>query len=231
MRETPNVASRVTGTLGGLNINVLAVTEGSRSFTCVIPGPDTPRAVRGVHAAFNLSRQICSIMIIGAPAEGFNGSSTTAESLVDVISEQGPLLEKEQLRVVGAVGMGDHSHFNRHGIGLDKAATIVSSSRKASSGSTAADAADTSATNNTAGAAVANTNYTDDSILAMVQKLKDLPNPIIVDCSGSEEHEGLYAQCRSLAINVVVGNVKSVCNLSKKFWGFGTSERPANHIL
>ena len=64
MRDNPSVSSRVTGTLAQLGIKVLAVTMGSRSFSCVINGEATRRAVRAVHDAFNLSEQQCSLCII-----------------------------------------------------------------------------------------------------------------------------------------------------------------------
>ena len=40
IREMTNVAAKFTGTLGALGVNILAVAEGSHSFTCVIPGPN-----------------------------------------------------------------------------------------------------------------------------------------------------------------------------------------------
>lgn len=145
-----------------------------------------------------------------------------AESLIDVIRLQGPLLEKEQLRVVGVVGVGDHSTFDARGIGLDVAADILGSSRKAlATGRASTGGGGTG----DGGAGAAACHSTDESVLEMVHKVKHLPNPIIVDCSGSAEHEDLYNLCRSLAVNVVVGNVRSIDALSAKFFGLGAAAK------
>jgi hypothetical protein len=110
MRETADVASRFTGTLGALGINILAVTEGTRSLTAVIKGENTPRAVRGVHAAFNLSRQVCSVLVVGAEiGQGRYGSSTAASSLVRTLQKQCDRLARchsLELRLVGAYVKG-----------------------------------------------------------------------------------------------------------------------------
>ena len=48
MREHPDVASCVNGTLASLDIKVLAVSMGTRSYSCVVSGGETTvRAVRG----------------------------------------------------------------------------------------------------------------------------------------------------------------------------------------
>ena len=92
IREMTNVAAKFTGTLGALGVNILAVAEGSHSFTCTIPGPATQKAVLGVHASFNLACQRCSLDR-GCWRKGLYGSGTTSSSLLSVLEEQASMLE------------------------------------------------------------------------------------------------------------------------------------------
>eukprot|EP00945_MAST-04E_sp_MAST-4E-sp1_P008577 g8577.t1 len=104
IRKATNVAARFTGTLGALGISILAVAEGSHSFTCTINGASTKRAVRAVHAAFNLSNAQCSVVVLAAP-NGLHGSATTSAALVKVVEQQSPMLEREHSLCVRIVGV------------------------------------------------------------------------------------------------------------------------------
>ena len=55
--------------------------------------------------------------------------------------------------------------------------------------------------------------------------LKALPNPILVDCSGSDGHEALYQACLNDGINVIVSNARSVHKADKNFLRMRRSTR------
>lgn len=90
MGRTPNVAGRLFATLGELGVNVLAIGQSasSRSVSCVIPAAETPGAVRAVHAAFNLSFQHVSLLVVGA--------GTVGSELLTQIREQAHALTERQ---------------------------------------------------------------------------------------------------------------------------------------
>jgi aspartokinase/homoserine dehydrogenase 1 len=210
MRLNPDVAARLCSTLASLGIHLLANTLGQRSYTCVIAGKDTKRAVRGVHATFNLSVQVCSVFVVGAAQCKF-GSSTTATSLVRVVADEEERLRTEMqlhLRLVGVVvdpalvvphrseeigslggGPGGEDPTEEVVLsdrGLDPARAVELLSQEIAASS---------------------------SLDVMVERLKEMQNPILVDCSGSRCHHELYERCLAAGINVVVGNALSVCSL------------------
>eukprot|EP00949_MAST-11_sp_MAST-11-sp1_P003066 g3066.t1 len=194
MRDNPSVSSRVTGTLAQLGIKVLAVTMGSRSFSCVINGEATRRAVRAVHDAFNLSEQQCSLCIVSGTQCQY-GSSTTAMSLVNVISEQNPRLRKEldlNLNIVGACVSGrGGSLFEEAGVNPERAKALFAANDASGSRAPGAD------------------------LSSMVARMKGLPNPILVDCSGEAAHKEIYEMCFSEGIDVVCANARSLCALPR----------------
>eukprot|EP00040_Diaphanoeca_grandis_P000873 m.16711 g.16711 ORF g.16711 m.16711 type:complete len:974 (+) comp11169_c0_seq1:510-3431(+) len=201
LRTTADVASRVTGTLGALDINILAMAEGCRSLTCLINGDETAIAVRGVHTAFNLSRQQCSLFVLGA-RQGVRGSATTASNLVRVISEQSHRLQKEQslnLCVVGALAADGDLMYAVNGINTVEAANMLQKS--------------TSEVNPTI------------DLQDVINKIVDLPNPIVVDCSCEATHEAFYEQCMRSGINVVISSPASVCRTSELFVPFCRKRR------
>ena len=222
MRKTPKIASRITWTLGQLGINILAVTQGSRSFTTVIKDSDTARAVRGVHAAFNMSRQLCSVVVIGGQ-QGEHGSSTTAPALVNVLQTQMSRLQRElslDVRLVGAICSSNNtSVFSSQGVEIAKATAILSASCPSSSASNAGGGGAGGGTGVRSPAVGKEGNLTE-----FMLALKDLPTPIVVDCSGSTTREELYTRCLVNGINVVVSNALTISNLSERILPLGHSK-------
>ena len=203
MRENPHVAAQLCSTLSALGISLLANTLSARSYTCVIAGEETKRAVRGVHATFNLSEQVCSVVVIGAKQCKF-GSSTTATSLVGMMSDEQPRLRAEMslhLSLVGAAVSGTkYMVMNPGGVDVENAIALLSSQ------------------NNDDEVGLHNSSVlgNDTSTLdTMMNSLKELQNPIIVDCSGATHHHAFYERCLLAGINVIVGNALSICSLPR----------------
>lgn len=218
MRSHPDVAACVNGTLAGLGVKVLAVSMGTRSYSCVISGGDTTvRAVRGVHNAFNLSEHHCSVFVVGA-SQCHYGSSTTATSLVKVMASQSARLEKElglHLHLVGAMCVGS---------GGEEAHLLVSDAKDGCIDHDAAidllNRGDRRVTPPEAARSVSEngggTSMSPAATYAAVLRfLKGVQNPILVDCSGNEAHcHGLYDAAFREGIDLVVGNALSICALS-----------------
>eukprot|EP00943_MAST-04B_sp_MAST-4B-sp1_P000741 g741.t1 len=210
IREMTNVAARFTGTLGALGVNILAVAEGSHSFTCTIPGAMTQRAVLGVHSSFNLSSQRCSLVIV-AGAKGLHGSGTTSTSLIKVIDEQTSMLMRDQevqLKVVGTVSEYD---CLLHKDGLSSKDALESLLKSDLS---------TNVNSNIEG-----------KLFRAIDFLKDLPNPILVDCSGRNgvQQNEIYKRCLDLGISVVLSSSMSICGLSENVLPMTASARLFGH--
>mmetsp|Transcript_5733 Transcript_5733/g.7442 ORF Transcript_5733/g.7442 Transcript_5733/m.7442 type:complete len:349 (-) Transcript_5733:339-1385(-) len=72
--DTTGVAGRFFSSLGGAKINVLAIAQGSseRNISTVVWSSDSTRALRAVHAAFNLSNMTARVGIIGMSEVGIS---------------------------------------------------------------------------------------------------------------------------------------------------------------
>ena len=72
MAATSGVAGRFFSSLGDAKINVLAIAQGSseRNISAVVWSDDSTRALRAVHAAFNLSNMTARVGIIGISEVG-----------------------------------------------------------------------------------------------------------------------------------------------------------------
>lgn len=66
------MAGRFFSSLGNSKINVLAIAQGSseRNISAVVWASDATRALRAVHAAFNLSYMTARVAIIGQSEVG-----------------------------------------------------------------------------------------------------------------------------------------------------------------
>lgn len=72
MVDTSGVAGRFFSSLGSSRINILAIAQGSseRNISAVVWSSDSTRALRAVHAAFNLSNMTARVGIIGMSEVG-----------------------------------------------------------------------------------------------------------------------------------------------------------------
>jgi aspartokinase/homoserine dehydrogenase 1 len=103
MVGTPGIAARVFAALAEASINVVAIAQGSseRNISFVVQGPESPRALRAVHAAFRLSK-IGGGRAAGAPRTDvvLLGFGRVGRALADQIASQNG---HSGVRVVGLV--------------------------------------------------------------------------------------------------------------------------------
>ena len=97
MAGTPGVSARLFGAMGGVQVNVLAIAQGSSelSISVAVKEDQARRAVRAVHSAFGLTR-IVNLMVLGCGRVG--------ETLLAQLAETHGAMETElglELRLVG----------------------------------------------------------------------------------------------------------------------------------
>jgi aspartokinase/homoserine dehydrogenase 1 len=97
MAGTPGVSARLFGAMGGVQVNVLAIAQGSSelSISVAVKKDEARRAVRAVHSAFGLTR-IVNLVVLGCGRVG--------ETLLDQLAETHKTMEAElglELRLVG----------------------------------------------------------------------------------------------------------------------------------
>ena len=68
-------------------------------------------------------------------------------------------------------------------------------------------------------------------MFAALDFLKDLPNPILVDCSGRHgaQQNCIYERCLELGISVVLSSSMSICGLSESVLPMTASARLFGH--
>jgi aspartokinase/homoserine dehydrogenase 1 len=112
MGQTVNVAGRFFGALGIAGVNVRAASQGatSRAISCVVDGPETPVAVRAVHAAMNLAREQVSVLL---PGKGTVGRQFLAQ-----LGAEQPRLRARHDVDLRLVGVADRTHLRFEAKGL-----------------------------------------------------------------------------------------------------------------
>jgi len=85
MAETTGVSGRFFSALGDAKINILAIAQGSseRNISAVVWSTESTRALRAVHAAFNLSHNTIRVGVIGV-----NSGSDVGDSLLQLLETQ-----------------------------------------------------------------------------------------------------------------------------------------------
>lgn len=113
MGRTPNVAGRMFAALGGVGVNVHTIGQSAtaRSISCVVDAADVRTAVRTVHAAFHLTHQRISMLLLGA--------GTVGNALLGQIADQAQTLrEVHEVRPV-LVGVATSAKLAWDEEGLD----------------------------------------------------------------------------------------------------------------
>ncbi len=180
MGRTVNVAGRQFAALGGVGVNVMAIGQSasSRSISCVVPAEDTISAVRAVHDAFNFAHQTVSLLVLG---KGVVGSQ-----LLEQIAGAAASLKDENDIDIRLVGLADKSRvaFDEDGIDPNAWREAIEGAPKEPPGSFGP--------------------VTD----AVLDRLRRLPVPILVDVTAADGMEGLYARAFARGIHVVAANKK-----------------------
>jgi len=186
MGRTPNVAGRFFYALGAVGIPVRAIAQGAsaRSISCIVDADDTRVAVRTVHAAFNFAHQQVSILVLGR--------GTVGGALLGQIRDQRDVLAREHdvdLRVVGIAGRRNVV-FDERGVDLAQ--------WPAPSGAEGADERPSEASIDAPA----------PDLVALLDRMKRLPVPVLVDCTAADGMEALYLAAFERGVHVVAANKK-----------------------
>jgi len=180
MGRTVNVAGRQFSALGGVGVNVMAIGQSasSRSISCVVPAEETLTAVRAVHDAFNFAHQTVSLLVLG---KGVVGSQ-----LLEQIAGAAASLRDENDIDIRLVGLADQRKVAFDDGGIDPEAW-----REAIEA-----------------ASVGPEGEHGPVTEAVLERLRRLPVPILVDVTAADGMEGLYAKAFARGIHVVAANKK-----------------------
>ncbi|MGF1511796.1 MAG: bifunctional aspartate kinase/homoserine dehydrogenase I [Myxococcota bacterium] len=180
MGQHTNVAGRMFAALGAVGVNVLSIGQSasSRSISCVIPAADTASGVRAVHDAFNFAHQTVNLCVLG--------KGTVGSQLLEQIASQQSILRDHHdidLRLVGLAGQ-DRLVFDADGI-----------DPRAWKG-------------RMDGAHVMNMGPQGPVSIEVLEKLRRLSVPILVDATAADGMESLYHEALGRGIHVVAANKK-----------------------
>ena len=183
MGRTVDVAGRFFHALGSVGIPIRAIAQGAsaRSISCVVDADDTRVAVRTVHAAFNFAHQQVSLLVLGR--------GTVGGALLGQIREQREVLAREHdvdLKVVGIAGRRK-AVFDERGIDLAAWSERVAAEN---------------------GAGPAPAEGLEPDLEDLLDRLKRLPVPVLVDCTAADGMERLYHAAFERGIHVVAANKK-----------------------
>ena len=124
MRDTPGIAARVFAALARRHVNVLAIAQGSSelNISLAVDEAQTPEAIRGIHAEFDLGREPTSVRLRpNAPPIGvfILGCGQVGRRLARMIADlQDAGTHANPPRVIG---ISDRSGFVLDPDGLDRA--------------------------------------------------------------------------------------------------------------
>jgi aspartokinase/homoserine dehydrogenase 1 len=166
--------------LGQVGVPVRAIAQGmsSRSISCAIDGAETALAVRTVHAAFNFAHEELSLLVLGHGVVG-------AQLLAQIHQQRAPLRERHAvaLKVVG-VADSRRAVFDEQGLDLERWQPRLAAVPEAERGDLAA------------------------SFAPLLDRLRRLPAPVLVDCSAADGMDRVYAEAFARGIHVVTANKK-----------------------
>lgn len=115
MGRGANVAGRLFHAIGGIGVNVRAISQSAsmRSISFVVDDADRFTAVRAVHAAFNLTHQEANLVVLG--------KGTVGGHLLDQILQQRAQLRDKDGILLNVVGIADSARelVAERGIALD----------------------------------------------------------------------------------------------------------------
>lgn len=166
--------------LGQVGVPVRAIAQGmsSRSISCAIDGGETALAVRTVHAAFNFAHEELSLLVLG--------HGTVGAQLLAQIHQQQAQLRKHHGIHLKVVGIADRSRalFEPQGLDLERWQPRISE-------------APGLAGDDTLGA-----------LTPLLERLRRLPAPVLVDCTAADGMARVYAEAFARGIHVVSANKK-----------------------
>ncbi len=182
MGRTVGVAGRLFSVLGHVGVLIRAIAQGAseRSIACVIDAADTAVAVRTVHDAFNLAHQQINLVLMG--------KGTVGGELIAQIAAHRETLEADHDLRVRVVGLWDRAGWVFDEAGLDPAA--LPSARTPWIGARPGDGA------------------VPPDALALLDRARRLPVPILVDCTAADGLAPLYHAAFERGLHAVAANKK-----------------------
>ena len=180
-RMNPRTApSQFFRALGQVGVPVRAIAQGmsSRSISCVIDGAETALAVRTVHAAFNFAHEPVSLFVMG---HGVVGAELLAQ-----VGQQRAQLKADHGIDLTIVGLADSKRavLREQGIDLTR--------WKAELGAAEPLGPEVRAV----------------ALIPLLERLRRLPAPILVDCTAADDMDRVYAEAFARGIHVVTANKK-----------------------
>jgi aspartokinase/homoserine dehydrogenase 1 len=180
MGQEVNVAGRMFSALGAVGVNVQSIGQSasSRSISCVVPAEDTYAGVRAVHDAFNFAHQTVNLCVLGKGVVG--------GQLLEQIATQRAVLREHHdidLRLVGLAGQ-NRIAFDPQGI----------DPRDWRGRMDEADAVDGRPQG--------------PVTTEVLEQLRRLSVPILVDVTAADDMEGLYHEAFRRGLHVVAANKK-----------------------
>ena len=180
MGQSVNVAGRMFAALGavGVNVRTIGQSASSRSISCIVDADETNTAVRAVHDAFNFAHQTVSLLVLG--------KGTVGSELLEQVASQARVLRDEHDINLRLVGLADQRRlaFEPEGLPPSDWEGRLSSAPEAPLGPHG------------------------PVTPAVLDRLRRLPVPILVDVTAAGGLEDLYQQAFERGIHVVAANKK-----------------------
>ncbi len=180
MGQTPGVAGRFFQALGSQGINVFASGQGasSRSVSCAVDASDTALAVRTVHTSFHFAHQRVSLFVLG--------KGTVGAELLSQIASETERLDRDHEVALRLVGIADSRR-----VAFEPAGLPLPDWRHA------LDAAE-----------VCEGDAANRARIAVLDRLRSMPVPVLVDLTAASGLEQLYEEAFARGIHVVAANKK-----------------------
>lgn len=125
MGQTPGVLAKLTGALGSIGVNVLAMGQSAseRSISVVVAAEDAPRAVQTVHASFHWAHQAVGVFVLGV--------GTVGKELLAQIDQQKAFLRENHDVHVSLLGVANSKGhvFSPQELEVDEAVERLPSER------------------------------------------------------------------------------------------------------
>lgn len=126
MGRTPNVAGTFLGALGeaGVQVRALGQSASARSISVVVDQADVTRAVRRAHAAFHLSHERVSVLVLG--------KGTVGAAFVRALRDAGPRLLARHAVSPRLVGWADRRRvlFDEEGLAVSAPSALARAPRR-----------------------------------------------------------------------------------------------------
>ena len=202
MVGTPGVSARLFAGLAQARVNIRAIAQGAseRNISVAIAADDATRGLRAAHSAFWLSPQTLSVGIIGP---GNVGRALLAQ------------LAQSAARYGGALQIG--------GSGLDLRLRAIANSRRMHLAPRKLDPAG-------AVEALELGDPLDYARFAAHVRAEHLPHAMIVDCSGSDEVAGHYAEWLAAGIHVVTPNKQAGAGPLERYRAIREATKHGGHF-